>query len=46
MRICPICHRSYATHPALSREDNETEICPDCGIREAVDAWKKSSCKK
>lgn len=24
--------------PALSRTDNETLICPECGTREAIDA--------
>ena len=24
--------------PALSRTDNETLICPDCGIRQALDS--------
>lgn len=35
-RICPICGKSYTDHPALSRRDNETQICPDCGTREAL----------
>lgn len=26
----------YARTPALSREDNQTLICPDCGTREAL----------
>ena len=34
--LCPLCGRLYAGHPALSRKDNETLICPDCGIREAL----------
>ena len=33
---CPICGRSYTGHPALSRTDNETLICPDCGTRQAL----------
>ena len=28
-RRCPKCGRSYTEHPALSRSDNETLICPD-----------------
>ena len=36
-RKCPMCGREYTDRPALSREDNETEICPDCGIREALE---------
>jgi len=37
-RICPKCGQTYREHPALSREDNDTLICPDCGTREALDA--------
>ena len=36
VRTCPKCGRTYTTPPALSREDNETLICPDCGTREAL----------
>jgi predicted amidophosphoribosyltransferase len=32
---CPICLRIYDSKPALSRYDNKTHICPDCGIVEA-----------
>ena len=28
----------YTKVPALSRTDNETLICPDCGIREALES--------
>ena len=35
-RICPKCGQHYTACPALSREDNETLICPDCGTREAL----------
>ena len=34
--ICPKCGKAYAEHPALSREDNTTLICPDCGVLEAL----------
>ena len=36
--ICPKCGQSYTGHPALSRRDNVTPICPDCGIREALES--------
>lgn len=36
LRICPICSRVYTQVPALSRTDNETLICPDCGTRQAL----------
>ena len=34
---CPKCGHTYQGYPALSRVDNRTEICPDCGIREAME---------
>ena len=34
--VCPLCGRLYHEHPALSRTDNETLICPDCGTRQAL----------
>lgn len=37
-RICPKCGQPYTAHPALSRMDNETLICPDCGTREALES--------
>ncbi|WP_037329980.1 hypothetical protein [Anaerovibrio lipolyticus] len=39
MRLCPICGKEYDSYPALSRKDNRTEICPDCGNREAVEVY-------
>lgn len=36
-RVCPHCGKTYTAFPALSRVDNETLICPDCGVREALD---------
>ena len=33
--VCPLCGRTYHGAPALSREDNKTLICPDCGTRQA-----------
>lgn len=37
---CPACHGPMV-HPfvALSRRDNKTEICSDCGIREATGVY-------
>ena len=35
-KICPICGNPYTGHPALSRTDDKTEICPDCGIRQSL----------
>ncbi len=36
VRTCPLCGKSYTGHPALSRLDNETLICPDCYPRNIV----------
>lgn len=35
-RVCPLCGRTYTEPPALSRVDNKTYICPDCGTRQAL----------
>ena len=46
MRTCPSCEKKYTEHPALSRKDNKTEICSDCGMGEAIDDFNKSNkCK-
>ena len=37
-RTCPKCGRTYTERPALSRYDNDTLICPDCGTREALES--------
>ena len=38
IQICPRCGRTYSEPAALSRVDNKTLICPDCGTREALDS--------
>nr|DAP60742.1 MAG TPA: 50S ribosomal subunit [Caudoviricetes sp.] len=38
LSICPRCSKPYHESPSLSRLDNETLICPDCGTREALDS--------
>ena len=35
-KICPLCGGPLSRHPALSRMDNKTLICSDCGTREAL----------
>ena len=35
--VCPKCGKTYRGRPALSREDDKTLICPDCGTREALE---------
>lgn len=36
--ICPKCGKEYSGAPALSRTDNQTLICPDCGTRESLES--------
>jgi RNA polymerase subunit RPABC4/transcription elongation factor Spt4 len=38
-RTCPICGKIYTDYPALSRTDNYTDICPQCGINEAMEKY-------
>ena len=34
--VCPICGEDYSEHPAISRKDNKSKICPRCGTGEAL----------
>ena len=36
--VCPKCGQLYKGKPALSRNDGKTLICPDCGVREALES--------
>jgi len=38
IKICPRCGKVYHEPHALSRIDNQTLICPDCGTREALES--------
>lgn len=35
-RRCPFCGKRYDRPSAISRKDNKTKICPDCGTQEAL----------
>ena len=37
IKICPRCGKAYFEPSAISRTDNQTLICPDCGTREALE---------
>ena len=37
--VCPLCSKRYKGYPALSRTDGKTEICPICGLRQALTAF-------
>ena len=36
MNVCPKCKREIKGEPAISRRDNNTEICSNCGTAEAL----------
>jgi|OM-RGC.v1.029712485 transcription elongation factor Elf1 len=38
--ICPKCNKETNDYPALSRVDNKTKICTNCGTMEAIEAYK------
>ena len=38
LKICPYCGKPYNKPSALSRKDNKTDICPDCGALEAMES--------
>lgn len=37
VKMCPLCNGHYTEPSALSRRDKETEICPICATKEALD---------
>lgn len=41
MKICPKCKKEYEGYPAISRKDNKTEICSECGLLEALECFYK-----
>lgn len=43
---CPSCGKMYSGYPAISRKDNTTEICSDCGVHEAFEDFKKGKVEK
>ena len=36
--VCPRCGKAYKDRPAISRVDDKTPICPDCGTRESLES--------
>lgn len=38
--VCPKCGARISFYPAISRCDNQTRICADCGMIEALDDFK------
>lgn len=38
---CPRCGKETNDYPALSRTDNKTNICSQCGTDEAMENWAR-----
>lgn len=45
-RVCPRCGNTYYEYPSVSRRDNKTDICPQCGLAEALLAMTGEKDKK
>lgn len=39
VRICPECNKEFKGYGAISRKDNKTIICPNCGAKQAMKAY-------
>lgn len=38
-KVCPICKTEFIGIGAISRKDNKTEICSECGTKEALENY-------
>lgn len=43
LKECPRCGKMYSGYPAISRTDNKTEICSQCGTAEAMEEFLTGS---
>ena len=41
MNKCERCGKAFIGEPALSRKDNKTEICSQCGLKEAFEEFNE-----
>ena len=39
--VCPSCNKDYEGYSAISRRDNKTHICSECGMHEALAEFTK-----
>ena len=46
MKKCPKCGGPLGDRPALSRRDNKTDICSNCGLNEAAEDMKEIFSRK
>jgi len=40
--VCPRCGDYREDYPALSRTDNTTDVCSECGVMEALESFSSS----
>lgn len=40
-KICPSCKKVYTDYPAVSRKDNKTLICSECGMKEIQEPFEE-----
>lgn len=40
-KICPSCKKVYTEYPAISRKDNKTLICSECGMKEIQEPFEE-----
>lgn len=45
-KICARCGKAISGYPAISRKDDKTEICNNCGTLEALEDFIKYNEKK
>ena len=41
VKTCPLCKETFTGIGAISRKDNKTEICSNCGTKEALEDFSK-----
>ena len=41
IRVCPLCGKIYDEAPAVSRQKDVGDICPECGMKEALADWQR-----
>ncbi len=39
IKSCPVCGSCFTGIGAISRKDNKTEMCSNCGIKEAIEIF-------
>lgn len=39
VRVCPECKKEFTGYGSISRKDDKTIICPECGVIQAIEAY-------